>query len=193
MMVIESIVYRALSVGNSDLVGTGTDLGSQLQELSGTGVFDLVLPFLLVFAIVYGLLSELGLFGDDKPNVIIALVIAAFAALFFPMGQWLMFLEGPWAMWLVLILMVMITLSLAGLDPTDGNLSKGIGAIAILGVLGLFFMGDPNVIDAIFGSGASSFELAGIPVLGDIIASLGWPLIIILLLVIGMVVWVASD
>lgn len=51
-----------------------------IQELlyswDSVGIFRFVLPFLLIFAIVFGILSAIGIFGKNKGiNVIIALVI----------------------------------------------------------------------------------------------------------------------
>ena len=47
-----------------------------LLQWESRGVFEFVLPFLLIFAIVYGILSYMKIFGDNRQvNVIIALVI----------------------------------------------------------------------------------------------------------------------
>ncbi len=47
-----------------------------LLQWESMGVFDYVLPFLLIFAIVFGILSYMRIFGENRSvNVIIALVI----------------------------------------------------------------------------------------------------------------------
>lgn len=185
MVMDSSTLFGALNT----VVASGTDIGARLAELEGSGLFLLVLPFLLVFAIVYGLLESLELFDDNKPSVIIALVIATFAAVYFPMGEWLAFLQGPWGMWLVLILMVMITLELAGFSPGEGGWSgRIIGIVAVLGVVALFLMGDPNVLQAIFGTDFGSVGLEGVPIIGDIPVGT----LLILLVAAGLVAWMAD-
>lgn len=47
-----------------------------MLQWESMGVFDYVLPFLLIFAIVFGILSYMRIFGENRSvNVIIALVI----------------------------------------------------------------------------------------------------------------------
>ncbi len=176
-------------------------LQDTVAELQGSGLFELVLPFLLVFALVYGVLESLSLFGDDnsEPNVIIALVIGVFAVVYFDMGGWLAFLEGPWAMWLVLLLMVLITLELVGLDPLPegetSTISKILGVIAVLGVLALFLMEDQsgtNVLEAIFGSDVGG-NLGSLPIIGDILAEVGLVPLLIVVAAAGLVYWMVSG
>lgn len=55
-----------------------------IQELlyswESVGIFNYVFPFLLIFAIVFGILTSIGIFGKNKGiNVIIALVIGLLA------------------------------------------------------------------------------------------------------------------
>ncbi|MBS3107705.1 hypothetical protein J4468_02210 [Candidatus Woesearchaeota archaeon] len=49
-----------------------------MGQLDKLGFFKILLPFLLVFAIIYGILDKINIFGDasNKVNPIIALVIA---------------------------------------------------------------------------------------------------------------------
>jgi hypothetical protein len=53
-------------------------VGETLQQLADFGVFDYVLPFLLVFALVFGLLSKVKMFEDNKAvPLIIGVTIGA--------------------------------------------------------------------------------------------------------------------
>jgi len=56
------------------------DLSSVVATLERTGVYDVALPFLLAFTIIFAILQKINLFGSDKKNinVIIALVMAFF-------------------------------------------------------------------------------------------------------------------
>ena len=57
--------------------GSIADILFQWQNI---GFFDLILPFLLVFAIVFGILSYMKIFGDNKAvHVIIAVILGLLA------------------------------------------------------------------------------------------------------------------
>lgn len=54
----------------------GGEAGNILAYLEQAGVFSYVLPFLLIFAIVFGVLSRIQVFGDNKGlNAVVSLVI----------------------------------------------------------------------------------------------------------------------
>ncbi len=54
------------------------NIQSIVYQLESVGFFYLLLPFLLIFAVVFGILSETKIFGKNKGvHVIIAFVIAA--------------------------------------------------------------------------------------------------------------------
>jgi hypothetical protein len=58
----------------------GFNIGQILNDWAASGVFAYVLPFLLVFAVVYGILSKTHIIADDSNkgvNVVIALAIGA--------------------------------------------------------------------------------------------------------------------
>ncbi len=67
---------------------TDTVLGGAIELLQGFGFFDVILPFLLVFTIVFGILEKTKIFGTEKYhdrdipkkniNAMIAFVIAFF-------------------------------------------------------------------------------------------------------------------
>lgn len=168
--------------------------------------WDLVLPFILVFAIVYGLLSQVDVFNDDKPNVIISLIFAAFATYYNLIGPVMKALEGPWALWLILILMALITLQLVMDDPMGGRTGQIIAIIAVVGFLALLFGVNSSTgagvspLEGVFGWGDTgdieNTGLADIPILGDIIVdivdSVGIAGIILILLAILAVLWMAG-
>lgn len=58
----------------------GGDVGNLLSYWEQLGVFSYVLPFLLIFAIVFGILMKIKVFGDNKGlNAVIALVVGLLA------------------------------------------------------------------------------------------------------------------
>jgi len=64
---------------------SGGAFGNLLSQWEQMGIFTYMLPFLLIFAIVYGILSKVPLFGTDNNktiNAIIALVVGLMALQF---------------------------------------------------------------------------------------------------------------
>ena len=56
------------------------DLGNVLAQWESYGLFDYLLPFLLIFALVYGILSNAKVFGENNAvHLTIALVLAILA------------------------------------------------------------------------------------------------------------------
>ena len=59
------------------------DVGSVLTQWQSAGVFDYLLPFLLIFAVIYGILSSTNILGGNRGiQVIIAIVIGMMALQF---------------------------------------------------------------------------------------------------------------
>lgn len=56
------------------------DFNTLIGNLEGMGLYDVVLPFLLIFSITYGILTKVKIFGSvgDRINPIISLIIAFF-------------------------------------------------------------------------------------------------------------------
>ena len=54
----------------------GGDIGNLLATWEQAGVFSYVLPFLLIFAVVFGILMKIKVFGENRGlNAVIALVV----------------------------------------------------------------------------------------------------------------------
>ena len=61
----------------------GQIIGDFLNQLADRGFFSYLLPFLLIFAIVYGILTKIRIFKDSKAiNAIIAFVVGLMALQF---------------------------------------------------------------------------------------------------------------
>lgn len=112
-----------------------------VSRLQNEGVFTLVLPFLLVFAIIFGILSTIGLFGKEsratKVNAIIAGIIGAYAILFSPLPYFIANMTASSAIVLVGLLFLMMIISFV-LGPFGGfgtALEKAKYYIAIIGLI----------------------------------------------------------
>lgn len=65
--------------------GSGGQFGELIQSWEQLGVFSYMIPFLLIFAVVYGILNKLNLFGESTNktiNAIISLGVALMAIQF---------------------------------------------------------------------------------------------------------------
>lgn len=61
-------------------LGTGGTAGNLLFQLEQQGVFAYVLPFLMIFAVLFGILTKIEIFGKNKGiNVILSLAVALMA------------------------------------------------------------------------------------------------------------------
>jgi hypothetical protein len=61
----------------------GGDIGNLLSYWEQMGFFSYILPFLLIFALIFGILTKTKIFKDNKPvNAIIALAIGLLALQF---------------------------------------------------------------------------------------------------------------
>lgn len=93
-----------------------------LGNLANLGFFDLILPWTLFFAIIYGLLGKVNLFGDksEKINLVIAVAMAFFGVNYTTVGAnvglFLTNLFGIGGLGLSVILLIAIMLPLLGGD-----------------------------------------------------------------------------
>lgn len=86
----------------------GPNVTTMLSNLQGAGFFSYLLPFLLVFAVVYALLRSTKMV-DDLTALIIALVIGLFSIVFFstvPVVGFLAYFLGRIGIVLVILLVV---------------------------------------------------------------------------------------
>jgi len=104
----------------------GSPLRNAIEFLNDFGFYDVVLPFLLVFTIVFGVLEKTKLFGvtDKKPKQNINAMIAFVIALFFVAATELV--EGT--MWLlphvvILLITLMSFMMLVGFFYSDQEFS----------------------------------------------------------------------
>jgi hypothetical protein len=121
----------------ASFVESGT-IGQLLSFWEQAGFFSYLLPFLLIFALIFGILNQIRLFKDNKAiNAIIALVVG-FMSLQFPMvSEFFSEIFPRLGIGLAIILVVLI---LAGMfiDPKNSGIMYvmlGIGAIITIVVL----------------------------------------------------------
>ena len=114
------------------------ELGQMLSYWEQAGFFSYLLPFLLIFALVFGILTQIKLFKDNKAiNGIIAFVVGLMALQFDMVPQFFAVIFPRLGVGLAIFLVLLI---LAGLfiDPNKGAIVYtllGIGAVIAIVVL----------------------------------------------------------
>ena len=113
------------------------DFGGMFNWFGSMGGFDIILPFLLVFTLIFALMEKVKLFGDKKKNVH---VIVAFVAAAFVVAQPdIVFLIRGFipnvSMFILIILMGLLVMGMFGLTG-DTKWSWGIAVIvAVVAIL----------------------------------------------------------
>jgi hypothetical protein len=117
-------------------------LGELFAQWEAVGIFAYALPFLLIFALIFGILSKINIFGTkDDPNkgvnVIISLAIAFMALQFNIVSTFFADLFPRFGIALSVILVIMIAMGFL-MDFENKNVKwifTGISLIAVIVVL----------------------------------------------------------
>jgi hypothetical protein len=148
-----------------------------LKELNQFGLYDVLLPFFLVFAIFFGVLQRLSIFKgrDGKPNKKINMLIALAVATTFVMSpqtaQYLPMISQYFSLILIIFLGILLVLAVFG----------GKAANWIYYAILLFFI-------FMFAQNAGVF-VSGTGRIGEFLTS---PIVIVLGLI-GLIVWLVTK
>ena len=116
----------------------GGAIGDLLNAWQQAGFFSYLLPFLLIFALVFGILNQIQLFKENKAiNAIIALVVGLISLQFPIVPQFFSVIFPKMAVGLAIILVVLIFVGMF-IDPKKGGIFyvlMGIGAVIVVIVL----------------------------------------------------------
>ena len=116
---------------------SGGEIGQALNELANAGVFAYLLPFLLMVAVVFGILSKIKLFEDKSINAIISIVVGFMALQLNYVSVFFSEVFPRVGVGVAVILIVIIFLGL--FTPTNkawgGFIYLGIGAVILIAVL----------------------------------------------------------
>jgi hypothetical protein len=114
--------------------GGTNSFGTLLNSLEQQGVFAYVLPFLIVFAIVFGVLTRVNIFGTDNKviNSIIALSVSLMAIQFGFVSNFFSEIFPRVGIGLGALLIILI---IYGIANPEGNWNKG-----VLGIIGAIIL-----------------------------------------------------
>ncbi len=128
----------------TSIVGVGP-LDNVIFLLQEFGFFRVVLPFLLIFAIVYGIIAKTKIFGDidSKPMAKNVAAIVAFVAAFFviaytPVVDALMTLIPQASFLLVVALLVMMLIAFIWPSYGEADPNPWVWGVLILVIVGIF-------------------------------------------------------
>jgi len=133
------------------MVGELGIFGTLVSNLNAMGFYGFVLPWLLVFALVYGILIGSKIFGDDKKAPgLIAIVIAFFVTAYSGIGSFFITLSGFGAMLFAALLIVVMFFALVGFKMEymkaafEGKWTWVI-FLAVLGIIVFFVVGGGSI------------------------------------------------
>lgn len=160
----------------------GGSIGNILSQWEAAGVFTYMLPFLLIFAIIFVVLSNLKIFANNKGvNAVISIAAALMALQFNVVG---LFFAEIFPRLGVALSVVLVIVILGGLF-IDTSKNKGIGWIFV--IVTFVIMGI-----VIFNS-LSVFNFAGASSFGNWLRYNGSNLIIAVLVIGGVIAAIATT
>jgi len=116
----------------------GGDIGNFLLQLEQLGVFSFLLPFLIIFALVFGILSRINIFEDNKAiNGIISLSVGLMALQFGFVSNFFSELFPRFGIGLAIILVFLVFLGLF-MDPESKLMNTVmliVGALIVVFIL----------------------------------------------------------
>lgn len=117
----------------------GGDFGTLLLQWEQMGVFSFILPFLLIFSLIYGVLSKMNLFGDPTNKSINAIISLSVALMSLQFGVVSVFFSNILPLLGVALGGVLVFLILIGLfgNPNSTTLSNTMmwGSFAVAGLI----------------------------------------------------------
>ncbi len=132
-------------------------LDSVIYELERVGFQDVVLPFLLVFALVYAILLEVGPFKNkEKLGGVIALVIAAYSVFWAPFAGFVRGMVGGFLAIILIVFFGVIIVSTVFIRsrPTDDRMSwyeklqNTYGPwVALLAIIAFLYMAEDRLVE----------------------------------------------
>lgn len=96
-------------------------MATPLDVMKDSGLFDVVFPFIFIFAIVYGVLSYTKVFGEEKKGIYGAIAaVLAFMSLFSDVVIETINRSAPWfVLFIIFIVFVMIGFMVLGTKEAD--------------------------------------------------------------------------
>ena len=156
----------------------GGTIGNLLAQWEQAGVFSYILPFLLIFALVFGILSKTKIFTEKSVNAVIALAVSLMSLQFPIVSQFFAEIFPRLGIGLSIILLLLILTGLF-IDPTKKGIWYtffGIGALIAIIVIANSVTAVGWLSSSWFGYGLTDnlgMIIAGVLLIAGIAAILG--------------------
>ena len=150
-----------------------------LNYLADFGVFAYLLPFLLIFAVIFGILEKANILGTNRGvHATIALAVGLLALQFDYVSSFFASIFPYAGIGIAVVLVALILMGLISGD--DDKIGKwiwfGVGAIAFIAIV----WASLSELDFLFGRGFGDF--------GELV-----PILLILGILVGFVVWIVQS
>ena len=112
-----------------------------LYQLQSSGLYEIALPFLLIFVIVFAILEKTKLFGNDKSNInaIIAVILGLLIVNQFEIVDRLNLFLPKVSLFIVVAVMFLILLGVFGANVSTGFSGILLGLAAIVSLLVIYW------------------------------------------------------
>ena len=131
-----NMISNLISLASYGFFGGGA-IGNILAQWEQAGIFSYMLPFLLIFAMIFGVLTKINLFKENKSiNAIIALAVSLMSLQFDFVSIFFAELFPRMAIGLIVLLVAMILLGMFSPNEKWVNYTFfGIAAVVLISVL----------------------------------------------------------
>ena len=160
-----------------------------IETLIDMGVDEIILPFILIFTIIYAILQKVKIFGENSKNfnIMIALVLSLIPIFYHfsstKTSNWdviyILTTSGvvsQFSTWLVVVVMLLILMGSFGVGLPTSDLFKGLVVISSVIIIGYIFTGAAS-------SSGNTFEY-----LDD-----GTKSAIVVILMFGLIIWFVTS
>jgi len=136
----------------------GGEFGNLLAQWEQMGVFSYILPFLLLFSLIYGILNKVNLFGSDSSRSINAIIALSTALMALQFGIVSMFFQELFPKLGVVISIILLILIVMGIfiGPNNKKMSNiflwvSLAMVAFIAInsLGVFEFSAGGLLDFI--------------------------------------------
>ena len=127
------------------------DFYSMISDLQNAGFFDILLPMLLVFVIIFATLEKTKIFGtlNEKPrtniNTIVAIIIALVVIVQFDLIYIMNLYLSKMALFIIIALIFMLTLGIFGADPAKGFSGIMLILAVVVSLIAVFWALSPSM------------------------------------------------
>ncbi len=139
------MIEGILTFAYGNFISDGSKIGMFLQKLADNGFFSYLLPFLLIFAVLFAILSMLPIFGSSDANKskaipgIISFAIALMSLQFDFVSLFFQQVFPRFGVGLAILLLALITLTFFFPDPKKNNFASYtyffLGAVILIVIL----------------------------------------------------------